>query len=60
MTESDMADFEALASVKYIVFDATLGGNLDPVKLTSEASLRIQLGVTADIDAIIDLEEIMP
>ena len=53
-------DFEALASVKYIVFDATLGGNLDPVKLTSEASLRIQLGVTADIDAIIDLEEIMP
>ena len=52
-------DFDALASVKYIVFDASLGDNPDAVKLTPEASLRLTLGVTANIDAVIDLEEII-
>lgn len=52
-------DFDALASVKYIVFNASLGDNPDAVKLTPEASLRLTLGVTANIDAVIDLEEII-
>ena len=51
-------DFDALASIKYIVFDATLGDNHEAVTLSTDAAIRFQLGITADMDAIIDLEEI--
>ena len=52
-------DFEALSSIKYIVLDAKLGDNIDAVQLTPKAALRIQLGIVADVDAIIDLEEMI-
>lgn len=52
-------DFDTLASITHIVFDATLGDNYDSVKLTPDAAIRLQLGVTANIKAIIDLNEIL-
>lgn len=51
-------DFAALASVKYIIFNAELGNNRDPVALTPEVGLSIEAGITADINAIIDLNKI--
>lgn len=51
-------DFAALASVKYILFNAELGNNHDPVALTPDAAMRIAVGVTADINAILDLEKL--
>lgn len=48
-------DFAALASVKYIIFEAELGNNRDEVALTPEEGVSIDVGITADINAIIDL-----
>lgn len=51
-------DFERLAQVEYITFTATLGDNKHTVNLTPEAALRMKLAIAADMEAIIDLEEI--
>ena len=51
-------DFELFESVEYITFTAKLGNNQHVVDLTPEAAVRIKLGIAADVEAIIDLEEI--
>lgn len=51
-------DFERLEQVEYITFTATLGDNKHTVHLTPEAKLRMKLAIAADVEAIIDLEEI--
>ena len=51
-------DFERLEQVEYITFTATLGDNKHTVHLTPEAELRMKLAIAADVEAIIDLEEI--
>lgn len=51
-------DFERLEQVEYITFTATLGDNKHTVHLTPKAALRMKLAIAADVEAIIDLEEI--
>lgn len=51
-------DFELLETVKYITFEAQLGENQQPVCLTPDASVNIKLGITADVNAILDLKEL--
>ena len=51
-------DWNALASVRYIVFEAMLGDNSTAATLTPEAGIRIHLSVAADIDMTIDLKEL--
>jgi hypothetical protein len=51
-------DFERLDQVEYITFTATLGDNKHTVNLTPKAALRMKLAIAADVEAIIDLEEI--
>ena len=48
-------DFAKLASVEHIMLTAELGKNKDVVKLTPDASLHINAGVTANIDAVLDV-----
>ena len=48
-------DFAKLASVEHIMLTAELGENKDVVKLTPDASLHINAGVTANIDAVLDV-----
>lgn len=48
-------DFAKLASIEHIILTAELGQNKDVVKLTPDASLHINAGVTANIDAVIDI-----
>ena len=52
-------DLNALASVRYFVFQAALGKNTTAVTLTSDAALRIHMSIAADADLILDLEEII-
>ena len=52
-------DLNALASVRYIVFQAALGKNTTAVTLTPDAALRIHMSIAADADLILDLEEII-
>lgn len=54
----DKEDFDALASIKYIVFDAALGENGDAVCITPDAAVTIQLGVTTKVNATINLQEL--
>lgn len=51
-------DFARLETVKYITFEAKLGENQHPVSLTPDASVNIKLGITAEMNAILDLKEI--
>jgi hypothetical protein len=51
-------DFARLETVKYITFEAKLGENQHPVSLTPDASVNIKLGITAEVNAILDLKEI--
>ena len=51
-------DFEKLASVKYIIFNAKLGENKYPVALMPNYKLSIHAGVDTDICAIIDLNKL--
>ena len=51
-------DFEQLSTVKYIIFNATLGDNEYPVTLKPNYKLSIHAGVDTDICAIIDLKKI--
>ena len=51
-------DINALSSVRHIVFNAHLGNNPSSATLTPDATLRIQMGVTADADVIVDLKEL--
>lgn len=48
-------DFNLLASVKHIVFTASLGDNEYPVALTPNAALQIYAGIDTEIKAIIDI-----
>ena len=50
-------DFARLASVNHIELSVDLGDNVDVVKLAPDESLHISAGVTADIDAVINLFE---
>ena len=50
-----LEDFAKLASIEHIILTAELGQNKDVVKLTPDASLHINAGVTANIDAVIDI-----
>lgn len=51
-------DFDLLETVKYITFEAQLGENQHPVCLTPNASVNIKLGITAEVNAILDLKEL--
>lgn len=51
-------DLDAIASINKIAFDATLGDNQQEVHLTPAASIRLQIALAANIDAIIDLNEL--
>ena len=51
-------DFDLLETVKYITFEAQLGENQHPVCLTPDASVNIKLGITAEVNAILDLKEL--
>lgn len=51
-------DFETISTIKSIVFEAHLGENMHDVNLTPEASVKIKLGVAADVKAIIDVSEL--
>lgn len=51
-------DFKTISTIKSIVFEAHLGENMHDVNLTPEASVKIKLGVAADVKAIIDLSEL--
>lgn len=50
-------DFARLASVNHIELSVDLGDNVDVVKLAPDESLHISAGITADIDAVINLFE---
>lgn len=50
-------DFAQLASVDHILLTVDLGDNVDVVKLAPDESLHINAGITADIDAVIDIFE---
>jgi len=52
-------DFDKLASVDHIVFNARLGENQCAVNITPEASLQVRVGVAAKVEAIVDLQKIM-
>ena len=56
--ELDDDDFDLLASVRSIVFTATLGNNMDAVELNPDITVNVKLGVAADVKAIIDLSEL--
>lgn len=56
--ELDDDDFDLLASVRSIVFTATLGNNMDTVELNPDITVNVKLGVAADVKAIIDLSEL--
>lgn len=51
-------DFDLLTTVKYITFTAQLGDNQHTVNLNPQASVNIHLSIAADVEAIIDLEEL--
>ena len=51
-------DFETISTIKSIVFEAHLGENMHDVNLTPEASVKIKLGIAANVKAIIDLSEL--
>ena len=56
--ELDDDDFDLLASVRSIVFTATLGNNMDAVELNPDITVNVKLGVAANVKAIIDLSEL--
>lgn len=51
-------DFETISTIKSIVFEAHLGENMHDVNLTPEASVKIKLGIAANVKAIMDLSEL--
>ena len=51
-------DFETISTIKSIVFEAHLGENMHDVNLTPAASVKIKLGIAANVKAIIDLSEL--
>ena len=56
--ELDDDDFDLLASVRSIVFTATLGNNMDAVELNPDITVNVKLGIAANVKAIIDLSEL--
>lgn len=53
------SDFENIASTEYIVLKAKLKDNNTIVRLTPEAAVTIKAGITADIKAIINPNDIL-
>ena len=52
-------DFNKIASTDHIVVNATLKNNDTMVKLTPDAAITIKAGITADVKAIIDINELL-
>lgn len=51
-------DLHKIASIKAIKYHITLGDNTDPVDLNTNTALRIYIGVTADLDAVLDFDSL--
>ncbi len=52
----DKENFEKLTTVKNIIYDASLGKNTATVKLLDTSRLKLQIGLAADVDAILNLQ----
>lgn len=52
----DQAEYEKLKSLSYIVYDLFLGENTVGVRLLDRSELRIKIGLTADVKALLNLD----
>ena len=55
----NQSDFENIASTEYIVLKALLKDNNTIVKITPEAAVTIKAGITADIKATINANDML-
>lgn len=53
----DSAEFNRLKEVKYLQLDAFLGNNPMKCYLDTATSLKVQLGVGADVEAIVNFNK---
>ena len=51
-------DFKNISSIRRIVFSAFVGDNTVPAKITTNSALRAYVGISANVDAIVNMEEL--
>ena len=51
-------DFKNISSIRRIVFSAFVGDNTVPAKITTKSALRAYVGISANVDAIVNMEEL--
>ena len=51
-------DFKNISSIRRIVFSVFVGDNTVPAKITTNSALRAYVGISANVDAIVNMEEL--
>ena len=54
----DKNDFDRLAEVKHIRFDAAVTGNPVPCVLDTATDLRVRIGISAHVDAVLNFDNV--
>ena len=52
----DKNDFDRLAEVKYIRFDAAITGNPQPCVIDTATDIRVKVGISAHVDAVLNFD----